>query len=56
MKLRKVWVTNLFGTYKGLILKNEGNQLEVELVGYPFGTHPNGKIIQVPSERISERE
>jgi len=56
MKLKKVWVNSIFGTYKGLILNKKENQATVELVGYRFGNHPNGKIIQVPLGRMSERE
>jgi len=54
--LKKVWVTSLFATLKGLVLSECGGEAQVELVGYPFGSHPNGKVITVPVSRLSQRQ
>lgn len=57
MRLEKVWVSILMcGSYKGLILEKTSKIAKIELVGYPFGTHPNGKILNnVPLDRLTRR-
>lgn len=55
MKLEKVWVDSIFGRYKGIVIKKMGKIARVQLVGYPFGSYPNGKDVNVPIIRLSPR-
>jgi hypothetical protein len=57
-EMKKVWVNSIFGTYKGIIIKEDkdGRLATVQLVGYPFGSYPNGKDIIVPICKLTERK
>jgi hypothetical protein len=55
-KMKKVWVESIFGRYKGIVIKEAGRIATVQLVGYPFGSYPNGKDVIVPINRLTERE
>ena len=50
-KVKKVWVNSLFGRFKGIQDKDG-----VQLVGYPFGSYPEGKRIECPEDRITSRQ
>jgi hypothetical protein len=55
MNIEKVWVNSIFGCYKGIVIERKGKNAKVQLVGYPFGSYPNGKELDIPTERLSER-
>ncbi|MHA1704084.1 MAG: hypothetical protein ACTSWK_17670 [Promethearchaeota archaeon] len=53
--MKKIWVKILFATYKAILIESRELFSTVQLVGYPFGSYPNGKTIQVPNDRYFER-
>lgn len=53
--MKKIWIQTLFEKHKGILIKKYKHWADVEFVGYPFGSHPNGLIKTVPLDRISRR-
>lgn len=53
--MKKIWVVSLFGRLKAVV-PDLNKPEEVQIVGHPFGSYPNGKWMEVPIERQEVRE